>query len=1705
MERALNALAHEPVETLDPAVKAKHKQLIIERAGRFASVSAKPRVSFAWLGWSTGVLAVAAVLVLAVSLVLNIQDGGRLRRGAGVISALAIPAAHAADAFDLAAERADAAGMETDAGWTIMSKVDVSASDLENAMAVDPPVAIEVRPAGTNAFRVVPQEPLKPGEVYTVSIATRLVNDDGSTAGREFSWAVQTKDEFRVIAMVPGNGSSGVPVDTGIEFTFSLPGFEAPTDAWSISPVTPGRFEVRGRTLAFVPDQPLAPGTVYEVKLAGSYGVAGSDRALGEDASIRFETAASAETISVATEPMSHDELVHFRPNQTAALDVYLGYHPNPNDDPLSSVDVTGYRVTREQAKQLLEARLAIPPWAEATRNKFEGYQAFAGAMAFQATVNLERQEYSTFLRLPTMTESGFYILRFQPRAPSRRAASWAIVQVSDTAYYVTSDANQTLVWAIDSTTRRPYANAPIRLGEQSVTADGRGLATLQTPPNLAVRPEQPQDIAYAVAEIGEGQRAALAVLGGLYYEPFWGQATDLSKTWSYLEIDRPLYRLTDELHVVGLAQDRETYRGAGELTLRVRDTFFLLRGGIGGDEGKVYAETKLTTDEAGRFDGTLAWPRLAPRWYQLELVRDGKVIATRSFEVREFAKPSYSIEIVPDREHVYAGDTVAGVIRARFFDGTPVAKPNLMLRWNGEAANDQTVVVGDEFGTIRFSIPTARQTCPLPDAGKNEFCPAVSSLWITATPVVGEEGDISGTANVQVYSGAIELDAKAEAANGSAELTLSAWNRDLNDEEDRRSTPATGIRVEARILGRSWVRVEDGTEYDPIEKRVRPRYRYEERFDPPVDVALVTDGQGSAAHRFAVADGKNYQVFLRTVDQQGRLTQETVWVYTPYGGAQDEYPLLTLSPKTDGESKYVVDQPFEASLTQGGQPFDVSQTPGVLFIAASRGIQSATVETAANKSFRFSERFVPNAEIHAITYTVRGFQTAQASAVFARDLKEIKVEVTADKTAYAPGETVLLRARATRPDGSPARNVKLSYAAVDKALLALGYDQKPDPLAAIYAYVSDGLVFVGRSKELGSQIFGPGGAEGGGGGAGDLRMGARKNFKDTAGFGVVETDGSGEALIRFTVPDNLTTWSVDLIALGTDLSAGAARAEVPVTKSVFVDLVAAPRLLFADKPVFKLRAYGQHLPEGTNVTFRLDAPTLGIRDQRVSGKVGDAVFVTPSALPIGRHVVVVGVETPNGNDALERLLVVTPTNFLKDEYVSIEAAPGTSLPALGTAEADVAFLAKNRAALLPTVHALAWNSTARLDGRLAALLMADVLHADFASQDVPELDPSLGIYQDPSSGGLKLLPYGSVDETVTAEVAATAPDRFDTAGLAAYFWRLLDAKGVEREARIRALAALASLKEPVLAQLQEAAGFEDLSWREELWIARGLAAAGDLERSRALLDRLLARGEERDAVFSLNVSEDLTENYEATADAAALAASLAHPKAEALKNYVETNWDNEAFPVLAKVRYVQAVIPTLLSRTISLSYVVGNGEAQTLTFTDEPVIIKRFTESEAAQFIVTRVDGPVEMVFVRRVAGRPTPVPEVSIARSYEPLSGTPGFHEGDIVKVRLVARFGKDAQDGCYNLRDHLPGGFQPVVDWNVAYGEGLAYPYGAENGEVSFVACKDPDRPTEIEYIARVVARGTYRAEAPVLQHMQFPAVTALGQDVSIEITE
>ena len=145
-----------------------------------------------------------------------------------------------------------------DAAFEMASIGDEPASALAARLTVEPATPLTISPGRDAAHVLVrPATPFPAGSL----VRFRLTAADGTLAG---SWAYEIDRAPRVVAVLPRQEASEVPVSTGIEVAFDQDGVVVSAADFTIAPAVTGSVVTNGRVVAFVPTA-LEPDTVYTV------------------------------------------------------------------------------------------------------------------------------------------------------------------------------------------------------------------------------------------------------------------------------------------------------------------------------------------------------------------------------------------------------------------------------------------------------------------------------------------------------------------------------------------------------------------------------------------------------------------------------------------------------------------------------------------------------------------------------------------------------------------------------------------------------------------------------------------------------------------------------------------------------------------------------------------------------------------------------------------------------------------------------------------------------------------------------------------------------------------------------------------------------------------------------------------------------------------------------------------------------------------------------------------------------------------------------------------------------------------------------------------------------------------------------------------------------------------------------------------------
>lgn len=1576
---------------------------------------------------------------------------------------------------------ADALGVAPNSAFTLKLAQPVPLAAVRSALSVEPQVDLAVKAADREGkvFTVSPEKPLEPDRVYRFLLALAGPGEPG------YSWAFQVAGEFRVVGSLPGDRATGVPLNTGIELTFSHDGASEPGPYFSIQPFVPGHWERHRRTLVYVPAAPLQPATVYTCTVKKGLGLEGSSKTLAADYTFAFETAEAAPASSPTSWFYIDTSAAEFGPGEPPFFSVNYGQYGGGSDTstpPKVACKVYRYRDAAAYIAAQLE-REKVPYWAYLSRRAW--IPPTAGLQpVLDAEIALQTYQWQSYLVLPQALDPGFYLVRF-----THEGTDYYIwVQVTDLSAYTLEAVNDTVLWFNSLAAGGPAAGVTVRAADSGVplgSSNADGLVRFTTPEKLRARddPEasyEPLPPYYVTARAPDGSELVLDL--SPYYNAYGARLRRPDLYWSYLYADRPLYLPDDEVCFWGVLEPRE--RGAAEVTrvqVELRSSYGLWEGPFGGaSHGSGLISSTEVEVRRHTFQGRVKLPNLRPGTYYLALTLQGATLTSRYFDVATYTKPAYRITLTADKKAVFAGQPVTFGLDAAFFEGTPVPDLKLNYSLSSGETNLSGVLTTDVTGHAALSYTPQAGSFPLILERQD---------WLAVNAQLPESGPIWAQTGVRVFEKDVALRASVSPDPGGAKVEVrlnkvtldringtgpgagpgsSSQPAPQTDIPDYQGDPVARRDVTGQVYEVRWDAHETGQYYDFVAKVTRKIYDYTEVKVPVGTFTVTTDSDGRASWVFPADPAKSYFVRLECRDDAARTVASELYFYgSAYVGRDEGYHFYHLVPTDRERARYAVGETVAVELKDDRAAVK-PRAKSFLFYKARLGLGQVELRDEPGFSFTFAEDLIPNTTVQAVYFDGRYYNDAPAlTAAFDYSGRELRVAVRTDKDSYAPGDKVRLTVEVTDSQGQPV-GAEVNLSAVDEALYqaaeqlgGLGFGQKTDLLDSLYGRMVPTYFLLDRGTHY-RRLVGGAGAESGGEGGG-----VRDNFVDNALFTSLTTGPDGKGSVEMTLPDNLTSWRLTYQAFASGVRAGSGSITIAVRLPFFVELSMNETYLAGDSPVVPARAYGAALPPGTAVTFtgklvptgaggaaaepsgqeagREPGPSAGQDLAPVTG-----VAFRPSNLPLGvlerggYTLTVTGrAVLPDGRvleDSLARTIEVPETYLRLDRVDYYQVGEGLRVKAEPGEPATLIFSDQERGPALRMLWRLLGGGS-RVDMKAAAVAAHRLLTRYFGFPEealgpAPTTSELMSCQQ--PDGGVGLLPYAGSDLELTAKVAALerADDvGLDREGLASYLGRVYDDRNATRERLIVALYGLAALGEPVLTDLQRLAAEPDLSVKEKLYAALGLIELGDEEAARGLFAGVLGQyGDRIGRQLRLDVSRDQEEIIAATSLGAVIAARLGMEERDALLSYLEDNVPWEELNLLELALYLEAVVPGAPAEPVSFTL---QPEGKTVSLKAGETYSCYKTAEDLAQLGFSDVHGKVGLsVFYRspvdlgRVKDRGG---QVTVKRSYQALGreGKTGsvFGPTDVVKVVLTYTVSPEAPEGPYQIVDFLPAGLKAV----------------------------------------------------------------------------
>jgi hypothetical protein len=1588
--------------------------------------------------------------------------------------------------FRLSASVMDSAGISSRSHFILETSSPLSPQVLEKYIKTSPDIGFSIKkvqvaslssgntdPTATtsNIFEIIPDQELPADQILTIQVPK------GPIADREYSWAYQVKAPFQIVASTPKDKGIDVPTNSGIEIQFNRDIDTSGAKYLELIPAIPGRTEISGNKITFIPTNPLQDRSIYSVKIHAGLKAMNSSDVLPTDQTLQFQTT-SASYDQNRSGVSFERQFSEFRPN----ADIRLGVYAWRTD----RVTATVYRF--DSAQELVASVNKVQsesPWAKYLSNIDPGVDK--AQKIFNSDLNIEKRGESTYdasgiVSLPQQLAVGYYAIVIQNG--KSRDISW--FQVNPVASFTAFSSVNSLVWLKDINSGKNSAGVALYFDGKPVATTGvDGVGTFDTPAELVSTSttyyySSPRGRQFLIAKLSTGD-LAIPIENQYGYS---GLIQSRDKWWDYVSLNKEIYLPTDVIKFWGLVKPRQGSSPTDEITVKLSNSYWM----YDASREVKYAETKIKLSDYSTVSGELSYTGLKPGTYSLTFLDGDEVITNKTVTVSAYIKPAYKITVSPDKNVIFAGESSVFKVKTQFFDGTPLSNVDLSYSYYGYMGNGS-----DSRGTLTLNAQ-GEGYITLPTTYKNEDNDWASYwpkyLYLNVQPARSEEGNITGSAQVTVFGPKI-YNTISESKQGDI-VSFDIKTQDVVikdpysaenffDHSQFLGGARSGVSTKVDILEMVYTKTQTDTGYDWINKLTYPIYTYETKERPISTVTIISDQNGIARMSYTVDKTKMYKFVFTSFDAQGRTVKDNRYVYGNF--SEDTTNIIDyyyhLDPQAS-KSNYHIGDAIDLKLRINSRTDPPAIPGGYLFMTVNNGSIGYQMSDTPEFVSTFSAQNIPNISVTPAWFAANRFHTTYGSQVsFDAGDRRLKIDVTKDKTTYKPGENVSLNIKVTDKDGKPVR-AEVNLSALDEAVFSIRPSES-DPVENIYANIYSEL----NTRTSNMPAAGRGGAEKGGG-DGDT---PRSDLREMAIFQTIETDSSGFAHANFKLPDNITSWRLTSQALTKDLWAGKSIDFIPVTLPFFVDTTLNKTYLAGDDLTVRLRSFGaEALSSQTNYTVK--STTLPFREMKFQGS-GD-IFAHIGLLTTGVHEVTFSAQTGAYSDSLIRPVTVLDSYFTKYASQYYSGVNGLKLTndkdALGYT--DITFGIGTTGRIYNILRGLEYSWGQRIDQKASAFIATKMLNTYFKqNNEVPEFNANK--YQS-YSGGIQLLPYSSDDMGLSAIAAHLIDDdTLDRPALRAYLLNSLNDKKSDTSCVVLALYGLTAFKEPVLTKLNVMKDDATLSTEDKIYIALGLDALGAKEDAKSYYEKEIQPKIVRNnpQAYIGGLSKDNTVIM--TALSAALAVSIGEPEYKAFAEYADQNWPKLTLSNFERLLYVKNALKNLDTSDVSFSYTVGS-KTINKTLKNNEVLTLTLSPQDLEDFTLGAVTGDLTVVTSYERKSDPSTIVKdknLELMRTYS-VNGvsTSEFEDGDLVEVRLLPSFEDLALDGTYQIVDYLPSGLRPITEEaNYPYRSyGGNFPYEVNDQKVTFLIPKGYMLP--IKYYAKVINKGTFKAEPAILQSTQ-----------------
>lgn len=1440
-----------------------------------------------------------------------------------------------------------------DGAFIVETSGETDVETLANYLTMTPAIATSVTRLSSNKFRIVPSSgKLVPGQIYRLTL--------GDPENPAASYAFQTQNDMVVTSMFPGDKTLNVPVDTGIEVTFSEAVVSEPgMKYFTVSPEVKGEFSVypNGRTVLFRPSSKLEYNTVYTVTVnSGIKGISGRTLESGKTATFRTCTKAyesalgsdSREFIRILTTSNDGwDNIFSPRSDAVMRFTVYTSITETPN--------VTCDLYSFGSAKEAADTIIAFETRAGDDTGSGPDLSGLTKVGTFTPQTEKDRYTTNCFLDLGTGLARGVYVAKITASVSygfgkTLKDTKSVIIQVSNFRPYTVSSNGKSIIWinsianaegpvegadvTVSLLSRNEGWNAEIVGKQQKVKTDASGIAEFDS------------SEAYSAVIIAEKGSDGIVVCAAVRPEDTYDYYL------SYVYTDREVYFSDDTINFSGYITP--SFGGT------VPDHLYL-------ETGLSTLKTRVEVDKNGFFRGSFTYSRCSQGYYQLKFSDEsGRILTSGTFRITEEQKPQYTASISFDKLFYRRGEQITVTLTASFFDGTPAEGLEFycMLSYFGDA--HQTVRT-DEKGEAKI-VYKSRNLTDREVRGTNPV-----TLYFAAELTNFETQYLYVQDSVPYFHSDYCVATRQDKTNAVVTLNRRDTSGLKTPEnmlwrvfpENTVGEPLSAANALSYTLWKNVIVRTEKTRYDSYTKKNVKYYTCEVRKSKVAsDVKSFVNGVAE----FPLLEVSGFEGYYTYEVSFYDDTSNNTYTYTLNGTAGKTGTGYSGSNQSLTAEILFNDETYSVSDTVEAEIWTAPEKRKALFVIRSNGIYG--VEYGSKVRFSFTDSMIADGYLYAVVfdsstgeYLIPGeeirYDTANAT---------LKPVITPSSDTYKPGDKAIVKIRVPGAGGGVA-----VVSIVDEACFALG-DQEIEPLSIFSKQRSSAATFLmnarfkpaftnsdvdygdlsysnGSKSSKGDNSLSlseerPGAAPESGelsdGGIGSSDWYIRKYFADNPVYDVVELDSDGCGTLVFTVPDNITSWRISTYALcGTGsengkLKTGASVSDVICTLPFFVNVGICEQYIVGDTISLSARSYGSEATGTVNYTAVL-TDALGNEKGRTSGSADskERCWLKFELSEPGQYHVTVYAECGENKDAattdftlvtsavaadVGRSLAVSELKTITPVYYPVKVVFANRTPSYAFYERITSLLSNDRGS----------GRTDEYAGLYAAAAAREALYGIKADQEQERLMRLMKDNFSASDGQFRVFPYSEPDPELTALIL-TLGLPFDTQTLnyiaSACSTSVNSTDQESPEKLISNVVSLAALGEPVLDTLYviaDKAG--NYSPEAKLLLALGFAVCGDYPAAHDVYALVKSEiGVEDSEYGSLKFEAgDFDTTVQLSCLALMSAARIDREDAAKLALWLSENRTNSVSDRIALAAYIKHFLPQEAADALEFTYTIG-------------------------------------------------------------------------------------------------------------------------------------------------------------------------------------